>query len=60
MDDTYDDGLVHNHHWAAEPPPRAHGIESQGQAVGAAMSGHPADVESFDDGLVHGHDWARN
>ena len=58
MDDTYDDGLVHNHNWATEPS-HAHGIKLQGEAI-AAMSAHPKDVEFFDDGLVHGHDWARS
>jgi hypothetical protein len=60
MDDTYDDGLVHNHNWAAEPPTRAGGIKLHGEAMAAAMSAHPEDVEPFDDGLVHGHDWARS
>ena len=57
MDDTYDDGLVHSHNWAAEAPTAAGGAQPMG-AETAAMSANPAD-EFFDDGLVHGHDWAR-
>lgn len=47
--DRHDDGLVHAHNWATEPPrstptrrPRA----------------TPAPTEEHDDGLVHSHGWA--
>ena len=47
-DDRHDDGLVHSHNWATEPPcpaqPRPRRI--------------PAPTEDRDDGLVHGHGWA--
>ena len=43
-DDTFDDGLVHSHHWATEKP----------------MIVQPATSETpdHDDGLVHDHSWA--
>ena len=62
--DDHDDGLVHSHGWATEPPP------SIGQLLRPANGdGHSAtpDIaramsvkqdEAHDDGLVHGHDWA--
>jgi hypothetical protein len=58
MDDTYDDGLVHSHNWAAEPPAATAGTKLMGAEIAASMSAHPEE-DSFDDGLVHGHDWAR-
>ena len=58
MDDTYDDGLVHSHNWASEPPAAAGGAKLMGAEIAASMSAHPEE-EFFDDGLVHGHDWAR-
>jgi hypothetical protein len=63
--DQHDDGLVHSHGWATEPPP------SVGMLLRPANDDRPAqpanDVaramaakqdEGHDDGLVHGHDWA--
>ena len=58
MDDTYDDGLVHSHNWAAEPATAATGAKLRGAEIAASMSAHPEE-DFFDDGLVHGHDWAR-
>jgi hypothetical protein len=46
-DDKYDDGLVHNHGWAAENPAPAHQRALPAQAA-----------EDHDDGLVHSHGWA--
>jgi hypothetical protein len=45
-DDTFDDGLVHSHHWATEKP----------------VTGQPAEQQTHDhdDGLVHEHGWASN
>ena len=59
MTDTYDDGLVHSHNWAAEPQAPTGTAKAEGTEIGASMSGHP-ETESFDDGLVHSHDWARS
>jgi hypothetical protein len=63
-DDMHDDGLVHSHGWATEPPPsvgmllrpanenrRVHAPE-----IADAMS--VAQDDGHDDGLVHTHDWA--
>ena len=58
--DYFDDGLVHNHNWAAS---------SHDRPASAGFAGMPAasrfrayDMvqahERFDDGLVHNHDWA--
>jgi len=58
MDDTYDDGLVHGHNWAAEPSIPAGGTKLMGGEAASPASAAPAE-EFFDDGLVHGHDWAR-
>jgi hypothetical protein len=50
QDETYDDGLVHNHRWATEPTmPRPERREPEMV---------PAPVADYDDGLVHGHAWA--
>ncbi|WP_137179626.1 hypothetical protein [Roseomonas sp. AR75] len=52
--DQHDDGLVHSHGWATEPPP----------SVGDILRGlAPREAtriieEAHDDGLVHGHGWA--
>ncbi|TDH58509.1 hypothetical protein E2C06_32215 [Dankookia rubra] len=53
--DDYDDGLVHSHGWATEPPPPAGPMA--GAEIAAAMSAHPEE-EPYDDGLVHSHGWA--
>jgi len=44
--DNHDDGLVHSHRWATEPPrhPMPRVI--------------PAPRDDHDDGLVHTHGWA--
>ena len=44
-DDTFDDGLVHGHHWATEKPHHT----AQPQMM---------QMDEYDDGLVHSHDWA--
>lgn len=46
--DRHDDGLVHAHNWAAEPP---RPVQPRPRVV-------PAPTEDRDDGLVHGHGWA--
>ena len=46
--DRHDDGLVHAHNWATEPPRPA---QARPRAI-------PAPTEDRDDGLVHGHGWA--
>jgi hypothetical protein len=56
--DDYDDGLVHSHAWATEPPAPAAGPMRRGAEVAAAMSAHPEESEPYDDGLVHSHGWA--
>jgi isocitrate lyase len=64
----FDDGLVHNHHWAVTTD---EAYPSQGSAVesgrGTGFAGASA-IQSrgeatyaddrHDDGLVHNHDWA--
>lgn len=54
--DNYDDGLVHSHDWAREPP-RAPMKRQQVQQ--AQAQAQPAE-DFYDDGLVHSHDWARS
>lgn len=62
-DDMHDDGLVHSHGWATEPPPsvglllRPANDECRTTAKAAAPT-VPAQMDGHDDGLVHGHDWA--
>jgi len=46
----YDDGLVHNHGWASEPP-RSGRTPIRHSAPNTVEPDH-------DDGLVHGHGWA--
>ena len=53
--DQHDDGLVHSHGWATEPPP------SVGELLrpAAARVATTRDVDAdHDDGLVHHHGWA--
>lgn len=50
-DDTYDDGLVHAHGWATEPP--------RATAARTPTAYVPVEADGYDDGLVHSHDWAR-
>ena len=47
--DDFDDGLVHSHGWATEPPPPA---QRSARVIGSHVT------EDHDDGLVHGHAWA--
>ncbi len=61
--DMHDDGLVHSHGWATEPPPSvgmllrpANDDGPAGNLVARAMAAKQD--EAHDDGLVHGHDWA--
>ena len=73
MHDMHDDGLVHSHHWATEPPPsigrllRPADDAPRVHAPDGASRVHAPDVacamavkqdHDYDDGLVHGHDWA--
>jgi hypothetical protein len=46
--DRHDDGLVHSHGWATEPPRPA---RQPPRVI-------PAPTEDRDDGLVHSHGWA--
>ena len=53
--DQHDDGLVHSHGWATEPPPSV-GALLRPAAVRVATT---RDVDAdHDDGLVHHHGWA--
>ena len=56
--DDYDDGLVHSHSWATEPPPPVAGAMRRGTTVTVAMAVQPEASEPYDDGLVHSHGWA--
>jgi hypothetical protein len=49
--DNYDDGLVHSHRWATEPPTTFATTRDPGATVV-----QPAD--RHDDGLIHSHGWA--
>jgi hypothetical protein len=49
MHHDHDDGLVHGHAWASEPP-------RPGRTPRRPHTTHPDDA--FDDGLVHTHGWA--
>jgi hypothetical protein len=59
-DDRFDEGLVHNHNWAASGgetcAPTGHGGMPAASRFRAydAVQAH----ERMDDGLVHNHDWA--
>jgi hypothetical protein len=52
----HDDGLVHSHGWATEPPPPAAGAQRRTQGTIPHPTQRPED--HFDDGLVHSHGWA--
>ncbi len=64
MHEMHDDGLVHSHGWAMEPPPpvgqllRPANDDRRAAApdIAAAMSTKQDDAH--DDGLVHHHGWA--
>jgi hypothetical protein len=65
--ERFDDGLVHNHHWAvtadeAYPSHRPASENHRGWAFTTTpMQNHEGEIQVFDrhdDGLVHNHDWA--
>jgi len=57
--DMHDDGLVHSHRWATEPPPCVGMLLRPANDPGKpAQVTRPEDEEPHDDGLVHGHGWA--
>jgi len=56
--DNFDDGLVHSHRWATEPPTTFATARERGVMVAKAMAAHPEEADGFDDGLVHSHGWA--
>ncbi|MBK1659892.1 hypothetical protein [Paracraurococcus ruber] len=56
--DDFDDGLVHSHGWATEPPAMPAGPMLKGAEIAAAMAQHPEEQDCYDDGLVHSHGWA--
>lgn len=65
-DDMHDDGLVHSHGWATEPPPSVgmllrpanddRRVPAPANDVAAAMA--VKQDADHDDGLVHHHGWA--
>jgi hypothetical protein len=54
--DMHDDGLVHTHGWATEPPPSVGELLRRAEAAPRAAT--RIIEEAHDDGLVHGHGWA--
>jgi hypothetical protein len=62
--DMHDDGLVHSHGWATEPPPsigmllRPANDTGPVQAAEIARGMTAMQDEGHDEGLVHGHGWA--
>lgn len=60
VDDRFDDGLVHNHNWAASAQDGPSPAGSAGMPAGSRFRAYDAVQahERFDDGLVHNHDWA--
>jgi hypothetical protein len=62
-DDMHDDGLVHSHGWATEPPPSIGTLLRPAHDDGRnpAPANDTAAVmqdDAHDDGLVHHHGWA--
>jgi hypothetical protein len=68
--ERFDDGLVHNHHWAVSTD-EAYPCNSQGSAMPSHLGNSVAKADAsglhgetthpddrHDDGLVHNHDWA--
>ena len=55
--DHHDDGLVHSHGWATEPPPSVGELLRPATARVATTRAVTPD-ELQDDGLVHAHGWA--
>lgn len=65
MDHDHDDGLVHSHGWATEPPPSigmllrpANDDRAVQPANDLARAMAAKQDDDHDDGLVHGHGWA--
>ena len=60
--DMHDDGLVHPHHWATEPPPSVGMLlrpaNDDCANPPARPTATPREEDGHDDGLVHGHGWA--
>jgi hypothetical protein len=62
-DDMHDDGLVHSHGWATEPPPSIGALLRPANDDGC-MPAPANDIaavtqdDAHDDGLVHQHGWA--
>jgi hypothetical protein len=65
--ERFDDGLVHNHHWAvsADETYPCHGggsaVENRSEWDFQASPAQSYDADAHDrhdDGLVHNHDWA--
>jgi hypothetical protein len=60
-DDMHDDGLVHSHGWATEPPPSVGMLlrPANDDRRTAPQAATPANQDDMhDDGLVHSHGWA--
>ena len=59
MDHDHDDGLVHSHGWATEPPPCVGQLLRPANDAAQRVEVKPrAEAEDHDDGLVHSHAWA--
>lgn len=58
--DRFDDGLVHNHNWAASSHDRPSQAGSAGVPAGSRVRAYDTVQahDRFDDGLVHNHAWA--
>jgi hypothetical protein len=54
--DQHDDGLVHSHGWASEPP--RHSQPRPAPAPRPMRGAAPEPRAHEDDGLVHSHGWA--
>lgn len=54
--DQHDDGLVHSHGWATEPPPSVG--ELLRPAAARIATTKATEKDGHDDGLVHRHGWA--
>jgi hypothetical protein len=64
-DDMHDDGLVHSHGWATEPPPsvgmllRPANDDRRAAEPPVIETARTPPEDGHDDGLVHSHGWAR-
>lgn len=58
--ERYDDGLVHNHNWAASSNDAAPVRTSAPAGTPGRFHDHVTmqQQDRYDDGLVHNHDWA--